>query len=551
MSSKTYFWMQTFRQQAQRILCTALFLTWACANAAPDEVLLGRDRGYPVGTRSTWSSDEGVRVGSYSNQESVYSSLAFERLLRSTSPNVLPTAATDLTASVRYTLDGRNSYSIQDYLDRNRVTGLLVIKDDQILLERYQYERTGQHRLTSMSMAKTLTALAVGLAVKDGHIRSVDDPVTRYLPQLGSSQYGRTSIRQVLNMSSGAYNPPAFDALGGVMQIVPATGTGAPVPARSGVSGMAALNPVTAQAPGQKFSYFGGDTFVLSLLVRAATGQTPAALLSSRVWGPMGAEDDATWITDAEGNTLAHFGFNARLRDWGRLGMLLARNGRLQNGTELLPSQWLYEMTAQDPARPHLAAGNNGSYFGYGYQTWLFPTPQRRFALLGLHGQAIFVDPELRLVMVQTAAWANNSGASSTSQEQVALFEALVNRFGSWSGTPARFAADTQNSPIHARRLVLSASASSADKDLAKKLVIVAVTPGGQLFGKTVTGWQAIGAGPLPTYSATAANQITVDVLGGAVDMSSLHGTHFFAGWGRDDTDILDNRKFQLIHIVQ
>jgi CubicO group peptidase (beta-lactamase class C family) len=170
----------------------------------------------------------------------------------------------------------------------------------------------------------------------------------------------------------------------------------------------------------------------LALVVRAVTGEAMSQYLTSRLWQPMGAEADATWITASDGVEVAAGSFNAVLRDYGRLGMLLANDGAI-GGKQVLPSDYLLEATDWHRQPAAFAPQRATPYFGYGYQFWTYPGEKRRFALLGVYGQSIFVDPELKLVLVITGAAATaNVGRAPFARERDALWRGLVARYGSW-----------------------------------------------------------------------------------------------------------------------
>jgi CubicO group peptidase (beta-lactamase class C family) len=195
-----------------------------------------------------------------------------------------------------------------------------------------------------------------------------------------------------------------------------------------------ALRAFTARdAPeGTRFHYASSETTILALVVRAVTGKTLSEYLTERLWQPMGAEADATWINTPDGLERAGGNFNAVLRDYGRLGVLLANDGAL-GGQQILPKEYLLEATDWRKQAAAFAPGRATPYFGYGYQFWLFPGTKRRFALLGVYGQSIFVDPELRLVLALTAVAKTASvGKESLGRERDALWRGLVRAYGSW-----------------------------------------------------------------------------------------------------------------------
>lgn len=167
----------------------------APARAAPDEDILGKAAGYPIGTPATWFEDR-VKVGSFSQTDRIFPT---HRLPHAAVPR--PLARAEKPVPYGYRLDGK-SRSIDDFLARRRITGLMVVKDGIVQVERCQYDRTPAHRFVSHSMAKSVTSLAVGFALAEGRIRSIDDKASLYAPVLAGSAYGDTPIRALLRMGS-------------------------------------------------------------------------------------------------------------------------------------------------------------------------------------------------------------------------------------------------------------------------------------------------------------------------------------------------------------
>ncbi len=288
---------------------------------------------------------------------------------------------------------GGGRFDIDGYMDRNPVTGLLIARDDEILVERYQYGRSDAMRLTSFSMAKTIVALLVGLAVEDGLVRSLDDPAERYATTLAGTEYGRTPVRNLLTMSSGVRFREDYDGGDDVTRLSIAT------IGRGSEGGAAALRPFSERvaAPGERWYYASSETYVLAMVCRAAFGRPLTAVLQDRVWQPMGAEANATWLTDRSNLEVGYMGFNAVLRDYARLGRLLAAGG-VAGGRQLVARAWIAAMST-----PAFSAGQTGRGNGYGYQTWIVPAREPSFALFGVRGQFMFIDPANRMVMVNTA----------------------------------------------------------------------------------------------------------------------------------------------------
>ncbi len=397
----------------------ALALLVSSAVAAPDEAKLGKSAGYPIGTRANWFFEERVRVGSFSNLDKLF---AHNRLAKAVSPLPLRKAASEVT--FRYRFENR-TLSVEEFLERQRVTGLLIVKDGEILLERYQYDRMPTHRFLSHSMAKSLVCLAIGLALAEGKIATLDDKVSKYVPKLTGHPYGETSIRNILRMASGVRFEEVYDGKDDLSRFVSL---------RNSKGALAALQAFTVRQAqeGTRFHYASSETVVLALVVHAVTGKTLSEYLTERLWQPMGAEADATWIRDINGLELALGNFNAVLRDYGRLGVLLANDGAVGE-KQILPKNFLLEATDWHKQPAAFAPGRATPYFGYGYQFWLFPGAKRRFALLGVYGQSIFVDPELKLVMAITAVAKSASvGKEPLGRERDALWRGLVANYGSW-----------------------------------------------------------------------------------------------------------------------
>ncbi len=402
----------------RRTLIAALLVccSGASVRAAPDEELLGKALGYPVGTRTTWFSDERVRVGSFSHLDSI---LPHRRLPRADRPRELPAAATPPAFVYQ---GGR---TIDDFLARRRITGLMVIKDGVVQVERYQYDRTPAQRLLSNSMAKSIVSIAVGLALQEGRIRSLDDNAAVYAPELVGSAYGETPIRALLRMGSGVQFSEKYDGRDDLSKYVRR---------QSSDGTIAALRSFEARdtPAGQRFQYASVETIVLGLVVKGATGQGLSAYVAERLWQPMGAEADATWTVDPGGFEYAWGNFNATLRDWGRLAMLLADDGA-RDGRQIVPRDYLIEATDHRRQPAAFAPGAATPYYGYGYQFWTYPGAVRRFALLGVYGQSIFVDPQRRLALVITAAQRDAiSTGDGFGAERNALWRSIVEHYGSW-----------------------------------------------------------------------------------------------------------------------
>jgi CubicO group peptidase (beta-lactamase class C family) len=372
-------------------LAAMALLLPASARAEPDEALLGKERGYPVGGPASWGRNP-FRVGSWSAMDQV--GLPLRAVPRAGPVSPLPVAAQPPAIHYRF----RNiRYTLDDYLERQRVSGLLLIRNGEIVAERYRYGRGEDARFLSFSMAKSVISMLMGVAVERGVIASLDDPAQKYATALAGSPYGATSLRHLLRMSSGLVFSERYDGKDDVARMARAAASGRPPV----VEVLRSIGERHAPA-GSKFVYASAETEVLGRVLAGASGRSVAELTSDWLWQPLGAERDAFWVLGQDGQERASGYFNASLRDWGRLGWMLARDGRVGE-RQVVPREYLLEAT--DPARQPAAfqPRAEGRYFGYGYQMWLFPLRQRSFALQGVHGQAVFVQPSSGIVMVQTA----------------------------------------------------------------------------------------------------------------------------------------------------
>jgi CubicO group peptidase (beta-lactamase class C family) len=396
----------------------------ATVHAAPDEDALGRASGYPFEHLHPGFSlfTESLKIGAFSHMDEIFP----RRIVRAPpQASPLPRGAA-LPAGFTYPWEGRQ-LTVDDLLARQRITGLLVLKDGAIVLERYQYQRGGQHRLASFSMAKTVLGLLVGIAQEEGRIDSLDDAAERYAPELRGSAWGPVTVRNLLRMSSGAKwdesVAPGLQSDGARLALESFF--------QRGSGGARAVNWVKdAVAPqGTRFQYSSGESFALGVVLRGAIGRPLADYLSERLWQPLGAEAEASWLIDRSGMEAGNCCLNATLRDYGRLGMLLANDGQWQ-GRQLVSREYLLDATdaARQPA--HLKPRTATPFFGYGYQTWIYPYRTRTFQARGLFGQELIVQPEAKLVVVITSALQAANTPSAVFVERNYFVGSLLQAFG-------------------------------------------------------------------------------------------------------------------------
>ena len=306
---------------------------------------------------------------------------------------------------------------LDEFLDAHPNTGLMVLKGDTVLAERYQYDRTAQHRFASASVAKTVLGMLVGIAVHEGKL-SLDQRADQYVTQLRGHPYGGVPVRHLLTMSSGIVFKETYVGRDDGWKLIDNT-----IGRRTEGGHHTVLQFKQRDVPpGTKFRYASADSQVLGLVLISAVKKPLADYLSEKIWQPMGAESNATWLLDKGGYEAAYCCLNATLRDFARFGVLLANYGAL-DGKQIIPEEWV--KAAITPSAPHLAVGTATPNNGYGYQTWITHPTEPRFAALGIHGQAIYVNPVSKLVVVHTAAW-NDPADRKERGAQFKLLEAIM-----------------------------------------------------------------------------------------------------------------------------
>ena len=393
------------------LLSFLLFVPWALGGphlpilnaGGPEAQLYGQAEHYPTGS-SRIMFERKYLVGDFSHFDTLFPA-------RGISPSAQPWEFSTPSDSpeIRYSHAGE-PYSITDYLNHLPVTGLLIAKDDQILFEAYQYGRTPRDRLTSQSMAKTIVAMLIGIAVSEHAIGSIEDSAGQYIPELKRSPYGSSRLIDLLRMSSGITCQGSDSEQGEIKMQTLMTGCKQAFPG------------------GTHFHYSGADAEILGLALSNAVHKSLSAYLEEKIWSQIGARSKASWNTDPSGRNLAFCCFNATLRDYAHFARLLADDGAW-NGKQLIPKDWVVQATTVGDSTPQLAPGKPAPFFGYGYQVWILPGRRRMFTLLGSNGQRIFVDPQSRLILVQTAVM-EDSVDRVKDAETIGLWLSLVHHYG-------------------------------------------------------------------------------------------------------------------------
>ena len=322
--------------------------------------------------------------------------------------NVYPLPKADKQITDISFISKDESYDLVDYITLNRISGLLVIKDGKIAHESYHLGNSDKTRWMSMSVVKSISATMVGIAIKDGFIKSIDDPLTQYLPVLKGSAYDGVTVKNLLQMASGVkwdetYTNPKSDRRH-LLEAQIAQKPGGMIQVMSQLP--------RAGEPGTVWNYSTGETQVLSALLNAAIDRPLSQYVSDRLWAKFGMESDANWwLESSDGEEVGGSGLSATLRDYGRFGQFLLGNG-MADGQAMLPEGWLKEAST-----PKMI---DGKHVDYGYMLW--PVAESEGALhqgayqaRGIFGQTIYVNPTENLVIAFWSARPKPLGKTTVS----------------------------------------------------------------------------------------------------------------------------------------
>ena len=310
------------------------------------------------------------------------------------------------------------------YLAGQRSAALLVLHEGKLRLERYGLGFDGSGRWTSFSVAKSFTSTLVGAALKDGFIKSLDDKVSLYIPELKGSAYDEVSVRQLLTMTSGVkwnedYDDPNSD-VAKFNNHKPEAGAEALV---------SYMRKLPREVPaGTRWLYSTGETNLVGTLVQRATQKPLATYLAEKVWGPAGMEQQATWLLSKTGQEIGGCCVQASPRDYARMGQFIL-NGATVNGQSIVPDDWWAQATTKQAD-----IGTPGR--GYGYQWWTYDDGS--FTARGIFGQGIFIDPQRKLVIVSNANWGGGARDKVATEARSAFYREVQKAIDDEGGVQAK-----------------------------------------------------------------------------------------------------------------
>jgi CubicO group peptidase (beta-lactamase class C family) len=316
---------------------------------------------------------------------------------------------------------------IDAYLAGQRAAGLIVVHDGKVRLERYGLGFDAGGRWTSFSVAKSITSTLVGAALRDGSIRSMDDKVSDYIPEMKGSAYDDVSLRQLLTMTSGVrWNEDYGDPNSDVARFnnhKPEDGVDALV---------SYMRRLPRDVPaGTRWNYSTGETNLVGILLGQATKKPLATYLSEKIWIPAGMEQEATWLLSKTGNEISGCCVQAATRDFARFGLFVLGGARI-GGQSIVPDGWLAEATSK-----RTDIGQPGR--GYGYQWWTYDDGS--FSARGIFGQGIFIDPKRNLVIASNADWGGGARDREASAARENFYRAVQKAVDDEAAAPPSAAA--------------------------------------------------------------------------------------------------------------
>ncbi|EAS47508.1 hypothetical protein GB2207_01852 [gamma proteobacterium HTCC2207] len=310
--------------------------------------------------------------------------------------------------------------STEQFLADSWTTGLLVIQDDRIVYERYSLGHSESTRTISWSMAKSFISAMIGIALDEGSIASIEQPVDFYVPELQGSGYETVRIKDVLQMSSGiAFNEDYGDFNSDINRWGRGFALGSP-------QDKFAASLTRGREPGTLNHYVSIDTHVLSMVLSRATGKSITGYMQEKLYQPLGMEYDGYWLVDGAGKEMALGGLNLTMRDFAKLGSLYLNHGEL-DGKQIVPANWIAASTVADA--PHLQPAEGD--FGYGYQWWLPLSDDGEYMAMGVYGQYIYINPSKSMVVVKLSAnprYNDISYVPSSDFSHLAFFRSIDSR---------------------------------------------------------------------------------------------------------------------------
>ena len=310
---------------------------------------------------------------------------------------------------------------LSEELEHYKTDGLIVLHNGNLLYENYWNNNSATSKHIAFSVTKSFVSALVGIALDEGLIDNIKDPITKYLPDFKGTGYEGVRIKDILQMSSGVdFNEDYADPKSDINRFGRAT-------ARGSSFRDFAKSLERGREPGTYHHYVSIDTQVLGFLLAEVTGMPLKEYLYKKIWNKIGMEDDAFFIVDNNGVEMALGGLNATLRDYAKFGELYLNRGKW-NGEQVVPASWVDASHTNDG--PHLKPGESelsSSPWGYGLQWWVPGFPDTDYTASGVYNQYIYIDPLTNVVIAKTSSNHRYTSEKEYSKAaHVAMFRAIA-----------------------------------------------------------------------------------------------------------------------------
>ncbi|MDC3225216.1 beta-lactamase family protein [Gammaproteobacteria bacterium] len=310
---------------------------------------------------------------------------------------------------------------LSEELEHYKTDGLIVLHNGNLLYENYWNNNSATSKHIAFSVTKSFVSALVGIALDEGLIDNIKDPITKYLPDFKGTGYEGVRIKDILQMSSGVdFNEDYADPKSDINRFGRAT-------ARGSSFRDFAKSLERGREPGTYHHYVSIDTQVLGFLLAEVTGMPLKEYLYKKIWNKIGMEDDAFFIVDNNGVEMALGGLNATLRDYAKFGELYLNRGKW-NGEQVVPASWVDASHTTDG--PHLKPGESelsSSPWGYGLQWWVPGFPDTDYTASGVYNQYIYIDPLTNVVIAKTSSNHRYTSEKEYSKAaHVAMFRAIA-----------------------------------------------------------------------------------------------------------------------------
>jgi CubicO group peptidase (beta-lactamase class C family) len=360
----------------------------------------GEKSGYPTGwgpagSVQKWEGYPEYHVGNFSG--GLEKMFAHQVIKASPSPSGFVEAKRKIKAN--FFMDAA------DYADKFNLSGLLIARGNEIWHEQYRFNRTAEMRFFGWSMTKSIVGLLAGIALQDGKFVSIDEPIEKYVKPLQGHPFAGITLRNLLNMTSGiaiceAYCSPStgFERFGySQIGYSPRRSEGTDL-----LMGIMRFQWGRNQVQGASFNYTDLCPVLVAWALESVYGQPLYVIAEQKLWQPLGAKNDATWLTDSKGFTFSGAGFSATLRDWARLGLLVAQKG-LAHGHQIVPASWLDSISRHDESESAVKFNVARPQRGYKNFFWHHSKDGQMLRMAGNHAQNILMDKKSGTILVQTS----------------------------------------------------------------------------------------------------------------------------------------------------